>query len=512
MCACSKPKEVHWNKNDRGKLGSKAVCKEILVSLDIQTFNYLEEQNMKHKLFTLLALLMVTSMILSACGSQQPAAPTQGPAASGTCTDADRVPITWSTIAGFYTDAMASLVADFEATHCVKVTVVNIDNSQLYDKQVIEMVGKTGAYDVVTLETAEKAEFAENGFILPMDDYLEAHPDVKYSDVAPILADMTTQYKGHVWGLPYYTYTAGYFWRKDLFEDPTEKAAFKAKFGYDLPSPPTTWEQHRDLAEFFTRKTGDKLKGETLTKDFYGVGLMAGRFQEIQDELSAFIWSYGGDWLKDDGTTDVASITKALKWYVEELLPYAPPAALTVTYDGVMNQMQDGQIAQTAGFFLDQWPNAANTENTVPGAVMGNAEAPGGRAYIGGFLLGVSASSKHPNEAMDFVAYIGGIDAQKKFALAGGTTTRMSILTDPQITSEANHAKTGHFGTLVKVFDSMKDTRSNLFYTPFGAKIYNTLGPMLQAAAAGEKSPEQAVQDLAKEIEKICGGPCPINK
>jgi multiple sugar transport system substrate-binding protein len=484
---------------------------------------------MDRKLIFLVTMLLALSMVFSGCAqptaapteapppSEAPAVKTEAPAvqteapAEG-CKDEDRVPIAWSTIAGFYTDAMSQLVADFEATHCVKVTVVNIDNSQLYDKQVIEMVGQTGAYDVVTLETAEKAEFAENGFILPMDDYIKENADkVKYEDVAPILADMTTRYKGHIWGLPYYTYTAGYFYRADLLEDPTEQAAFKEKYGYDL-GVPQTWEQHRDIAEFFTRKKGDMLKGEPLTKDFYGVGLMAGRFQEIQDELSAFIWAWGGDWLTNDGKLDVETVTKALKWYVEKLLPFAPPAALTVTYDGVMNQMQDGQIAQTAGFFLDQWPNAVKTEDTVPGAKMGNDEAPEKRAYIGGFLLAVSAASKHPKEAMDFVAYIGGVDAQRKFAQMGGTTTRMSILTDPQITAPENRKFTGHFATLVKVFESMKDTRSNLFYTPFGAKIYNTLGPMLQAAAAGEKTPEQAVLDLAAEVEKICGGPCPINK
>ena len=236
---------------------------------------------MKNQFKLLIFVLILSALVLAQCAgpaATQPPAATQAPAATeapaatqaGTteCKDADRVPINWSTIAGFYTEAMSALVADFEATHCVKVTVVNIDNSQLYDKQVIEMVGKTGAYDVVTLETAEKAEFAENGFILAMDDYLKAHPEVDYADVAPILADMTTQYKGKIWGLPYYTYTAGYFWRCDLLEDPTEQAAFKAKYGYDLPSPPQTWEQHRDIAEFFTRKAGDKLKGETLTKDF----------------------------------------------------------------------------------------------------------------------------------------------------------------------------------------------------------------------------------------------------
>ena len=76
---------------------------------------------------------------------------------------------------------------------------------------------------------------------------------------------------------------------EDLLDDPTEKAAFQKRYGYPLAQP-TTWEQHRDIAEFFTRKAGDKLKGETLKKNFYGVGLMAGRFPEIQDELSAPLW------------------------------------------------------------------------------------------------------------------------------------------------------------------------------------------------------------------------------
>lgn len=425
------------------------------------------------------------------------------------CNDADRVPITWSTIAGFYTDAMANLVAGFEKTHCVKVNVVNIDNSQLYNKQVIEMVGQTGAYDVVTLETSEKAEFAENGFILPMTDYFK-DKQAQLEDVAPTLAALTVQYKGDVWGLPYYTYTAGYIYREDLLEDPTEQAAFKAKYGYDL-AVPKTWKEHRDHAEFFTRKAGDKLKGEALTKDFYGVGLMAGPFPEIQDEMSGVLWSQGADWLTDEGVVPVDAVEKAMNDYLA-LMPFAPPAALTVTYDGVMNQMKDGQIAQTYSFFLDQWPNAVQTEQSVPGAKMGVAEAPEGKAYIGGFLLGVSASSAHPDEAMDFVAYVGGHDAQMEFAKAGGTSTLMSVLSDPSFAAPESRTKTGHFATLLQIFDDMKGFRSNLFDTPFGAKIYNTMQIPLQSAAAGQISARQAAEQLAAEVEKICGGPCPIAK
>ena len=493
---------------------------------------------MNSKLLSVVSLFVVVAL-LGACGptptaAPPAAAPTQPPAAAptkppaaapttapttapaaGGCKDSDRVPISWSTIAGFYTDAMTSIVKDFESKNCVKVTIVGIDNSQLYDKQIIEAVGKTGAYDVYNIETAEKAGFAESGYILPMDDYIKANPDkVKYDDIAPVLADVTTKYKGKIWGLPYYTYTQGQFYRADLFEDPTEQAAFKAKYGYDL-KPPTTWDQMKDVAEFFTRKKGATLKGKPLEKDFYGIGLMAGRFQEIQDELSGMIWYKGSDWLKDDGTItakDEANLW-ALKFYVEKLLPYAPPAALTVTYDGVMNQMQDCQLAMTANFFLDQWPNAANTEKKCPGSKMAIGVGIEKTTYLGAFLMGVSSSSKHPKEAMDFVAYMAGQEAQTNFARQGGSTTRVSVLKDPDFNKPESRKFTAHFAYLLQVFDNMKDKKSNLFYSPYGAKLYNAMGPIYHTAAAKENTPEIALQKLYDEFVKICGGPkCTVNK
>jgi multiple sugar transport system substrate-binding protein len=60
------------------------------------------------------------------------------------------------------------------------------------------------------------------------------------------------------------------------------------------------------------------------------------------------------------------------------------------------------------------------------------------------------------------------------------------------------------------IFDSMSGFSSNLFNTPFGAKIYNTMQIPLQAAAAGQITAREAAEQLAAEVAKICGGPCPI--
>ena len=62
------------------------------------------------------------------------------------------------------------------------------------------------------------------------------------------------QVDDHFVGMPVWTNSEILFYRTDLWEDATNMADFEAKYGYPL-APPTTWEQYRDMAEFFTRDT-----------------------------------------------------------------------------------------------------------------------------------------------------------------------------------------------------------------------------------------------------------------
>jgi multiple sugar transport system substrate-binding protein len=164
----------------------------------------------------------------------------------------------------------------------------------------------------------------------------------------------------------------------------------------------------------------------------------------------------------------------------------------------------------THGFFLDQWPNAVKTEENCPGAKMAAIEAPMKKAYVGGFLLAVSSSSANPDMAMKFVAHIGGPLIQQQFAEMGGASTLTSVLTNPMFATPEKRTTNGQYATLNQVFSSMAGFSSNLFKTPFGAKIYNTMQIPLQSAASGQITARQAAEQLAADVEKICGGPCPI--
>ena len=64
--------------------------------------------------------------------------------------------------------------------------------------------------------------------------------------------------------MPMEAFIKTYLYRKDLFEDPAVKEAFKAKYGRDL-APAKTHAEYRDIAEFFTEWGKDKeLWGTTV--------------------------------------------------------------------------------------------------------------------------------------------------------------------------------------------------------------------------------------------------------
>jgi multiple sugar transport system substrate-binding protein len=468
-----------------------------------------------------IASVVILALVVGACGAPPPPPPVETPApgetpVATTPPPAGGVTITWITIAGFYTDWAEEVTTEWEEATGNNVEIVDVDLPTMYEKTVLESVGHTGAYDIVTWDVTWKGEWAYNGYLLPLDDYIAAADpeDLQIEDISPILEETTSVFEGRVYGFPYYTFTQGYFYRCDLFEDPDEMAAFEAEYGYPLDVP-QTYEQMADIAEFFRREPGETLKGEVLDEDFYGIGLMASRDTNMQDELNSIVWTWGGDLINDDGTPACTSETylRAAHLYVDELLPNAPPAALTSSYDEVVSQMRQGLIAQTGPFFLDQWPNFVKTEDEVPGAEVCPAPSPGGgRVFVGALTLGITSDSKNPDVAWDFLKFITGPEAQRKFALGGGSTCRLSILTDQALVAE-HRTTMGHFPSLVQVLDHAdKCFYSNYYFLTTGGKIYEEEAIWNSAMASGEMTVEEAMQSKADAITEICGGPCTILK
>jgi multiple sugar transport system substrate-binding protein len=461
---------------------------------------------MKTIQFRGLVLFVVLSIVLAAC------APAATQPAAKTAEVKGGVTITWATLAGFYTDWAKQLAKDYETKSGNKVVIVEMDLPTMFEKEVLDMRGGTGAYDIVTWNVSWKSDWANNGFLYPLDDYIKRDNSYfKIEDINAALLATGGQWGGKTYGLPYYTFTPGLMYRCDLFENPAEAQAFEAKYGYKLDIP-KTYDEMAQIAEFFRRNPGQTLKGQSLDKDFYGIGLMAGRFGHIFDEINTIAWTFGGDVVNSDGTPGVnqKAYLDAVHMYVDKLLPYAPPGSLSGGYDFVISQFNTGLIAMTGPMYLDQWPNAVKVEKNVPGSEACMAPLPGGgKTWAGAFSLGITKSSKNPNDAWEFLKYITGPEAQFKFAEGGGSTTRMSILGDKAFYSTRREAA-GHFPVLVQILDhASKCWRTNFIYTTAAANIYEEAPAWLSAAASKEKTVEDAMNGFAAKITEFCGGgPC----
>lgn len=134
----------------------------------------------------------------------------------------------------------------------------------VYDKLSAELAAGTSNYDVATIDVIWMAKFAD--FAEPLDSLFT---DAVKKDLAPaLLAD--AQVNGKWVGMPEWANAEILFYRKDLFSDPKQQAAFKAQYGYDLV-PPTNWKQSEDAAKFFTQDTNNDNKPDLYGTDVIGV-------------------------------------------------------------------------------------------------------------------------------------------------------------------------------------------------------------------------------------------------
>src|SRR5207245_5223745 len=151
-------------------------------------------------------------------------------------------------------------------------------------------------------------------------------------DVLPPLREMYNKGGGNTYALTIDGGATLLIYRKDLFTDAPEKAAFKAKYGKEL-MPPETWEDWLKIGAFFTRKKGEKLAGQTLERDFYG----SAEFAKRGFSFAWFVdrWAASGDLYFDENMKpqiNSPAAVKALQNFVDSL-KNAPPDVRGYGYD-----------------------------------------------------------------------------------------------------------------------------------------------------------------------------------
>jgi multiple sugar transport system substrate-binding protein len=112
---------------------------------------------------------------------------------------------------------------DFEKAG-IKIQIIEVPFEGVYEKEKTEFVAGTGAFDVVTFYPAYIGDFAGNGYLAPLDNYLKKTPasvwDPHPEDVLAPFWQLYCKFGGKVYALPIDGDVLMLQYRKDLIENP----------------------------------------------------------------------------------------------------------------------------------------------------------------------------------------------------------------------------------------------------------------------------------------------------
>jgi multiple sugar transport system substrate-binding protein len=338
---------------------------------------------------------------------------------------------------------------------------------------VANLQAKSTEYDVIDMDVIWTAEFASNGWIIPLPE-----SQFPLGEFLKPAVD-TAMYQGRLYAVPDYSNADLLYYRKDIL----------AKAG---KRPPTTWAQLQQLAETVAPR--------------YGLAGYAGTFAPYEGltvNFAAAVQSAGGSILSPEGTRVTVNSAKALRglqFLVNGFQQgWIPKVALTYEEESAQDAFEAGKF-----LFLDNWPDVyaalsvAGPQNKVSGK-FGVVALPGpdgpGSGSLGGANLAISAYSQHQRTALNFIKYMTDL-ANEKQMLAEGSFPPVwtRLYTDKSLVRGYPYLP-----VLEQAIDSAQPRPAIANYDQASLAISSAV----YEALTHKKKPEQALAELAGQLAQI---------
>lgn len=371
--------------------------------------------------------------------------------------------------------------AMFEKAHPnVKVTYVAAPQGgadKMHDKIVTMLAAKDSSVAVFATDVIWPPELGAAQWLLALDKWFP--PDLQKQYV-PAMIDAQT-IKGHIYGVPWLNDIGHLFYRKDLLTNAGMTA-------------PDTW---MDLVQ-----TSQKLQGDNM------IGYIADFFpdQQLMCNYTEYLWSNNGLFFDSNGKirfTEKASV-EAVQFMSDLVNKYkvVQPGIITMDLDA-------GRVIFTEGraVFHRNWNYVwALAQNSPESKIKGMIDvttvprfANGPHAStLGGWSFSVNAYTANPELAAQLAVFLGSSEVQKIRALEGDVTPALlPLLSDPDIAT-----KNPVYPAWQKEANSAKARPKSPFYT----QVSDIFQRALQQALLQQKTPQQAMDDAAKDISAVIGG------
>jgi len=321
---------------------------------------------------------------------------------------------------------LQELVLDFEKETGIKVTVETTPWGDFQTKTFREFAAKGDSWDMVVGDSQWLGAGATQGHYVELTDWF-IKKGVNKSMAPATIVGYAEYPKGskRYWAVPAEGDAVGWSYRKDWFEDPKEKTAFKKRFGYEL-AVPKTWAQLKDIAAFFHRPA----------KGRYGVAIYTQKdYDALTMGVENVLFSGGGDLgnyqtYKVNGIINSKASIESLAFY-KELYKYTPPDWGNVFFQKNNQAITEGLVAMSMNYFAF-FPALINPSVNKYAKGMGffaNPKGPGGRfSALGGQGISIIKYSKKQDLALMCLNWFIRDDVQKRWAELGGYTCNAKVL------------------------------------------------------------------------------------
>jgi multiple sugar transport system substrate-binding protein len=438
--------------------------------------------------FIIAALALAGALLFGAsCGKRQGGQP--GPGGGSAKAGITIWWAQWEPAAG-----LQELGREYEKETGIPVTVFQIPWNSYQEKVFLELGNKETAFDIVVGDSQWIGSGATKGHYMELTDWLPKATDL--SAYHPNALKYLCEYpagSGKYFAAPCETDAVGFIYRRDWFEDPKEKAAFKELHKREL-APPETWEEFKEVAKFFHRPADKRSGCALLTGRGYDTLTMG--FQQI-------MWVYGGSWGdpttfqvkgKLDGAESVAALT-----FMKELLEYAPKGGANYGYDQCLEAFKNGSAAMSMLYFAF-FPALSKEMGEKAGYF--RVPTHQGRRVISLGGQGMSISRKtgavRQDAAKKFIAWFLKTETQKKWAAKpGGFTAHKGIL------ESAEFRQAAPFNA---AFADSLNHLQDFWNVPAYGELLSEAQKYLGEALDGAKTPQAALTALAETHERIFAG------
>lgn len=441
---------------------------------------------MKKSLLTIFGLLIIASMLLTAC------AKTEEPVDTGTAAK----PFEGITINVMMegvpdTEYVQAQLSKFEEETGATINIEVLNYALMHEKLVPQLTAPegSGSYDLIVVDNYWVAEFVRAGWLMPLDDKVAASNKVSLDVYLPSMLEMVGQVDNTTYMLPFYNYAMALAYRDDIFADPAIQAEYKEKFGKDLALP-TTIPEYVDLAKFMTRDTnGD---GEI---DVYGASMQGLRPDPTAMEFLNYLYSMGGMLYDLDGNVVLTQEVgvEALNHYVDAMKNAAPPGAPSYGFDEAFATVAQGKAFS---YITYNWmvPVLNDPEQSQVVDKMKITAVPGGIGLLGGWGWAIPKSSPNPDAAWAFIDWVESFEIAKERALAGGAPTRADVFQDADVL-----AKYPYYSEVEKIVGD-----SIMFPMQSRApQIVEVLGRVISETIAGSMTADAAIEELINECNNL---------